>query len=163
VIHNLVDSTDGFSRKTIGWLEALDQFQSKSDFTLLQSLLLVQKGTVEKALEILAGERIGLRIVKQTETKGIINRDSVLYGLYSGRQLVHAHSKIKTDLLPERVNSMIRKGHVGIGRVIEHCQLEIYMLIIETGHDKLTAHPFRIYRIKHKNKMAIEIRETLLI
>ena len=135
----------------------------KNDFTLIQRILLAQKGTIENVLCILAGEKIGVRVISQSETNGIISRKSILYGIESNIQLIEAISQINSKALPEHIVDKIRAKVAGIGKIIDEKQLETYIRINRVGMDERTNLPFRRYLIFHDHKPAIKILERILI
>jgi len=128
---------------------------------VFRELLFAQKGTVEAVLRILADEEIGVKVISQTEDRGTIIRDSVLFGRSSGVNMVQAHSLVDTRALPREVILMIRSKEMGIGTILEKSRLETYYDIYSVGHED--GLPSRRYKIWHENKAVFEIKEKILV
>ena len=129
--------------------------------TAFRGLLFAQKGTVEAVLRILADEEIGVKVISQREDGGTIVRDSVLFGLSSGVNMVEAHSLVDTSALSGEVILMIRSKQMGIGKILEKSRLETYYDIVSVGHED--GLPCRRYKIWHDRKAVFEITEKILV
>jgi chorismate-pyruvate lyase len=144
-------------------LRKIGELERRSGITLEtpQKILLAETGTVEQLLSILVGSDIKVRIVEQKEQRGVITRKSII-AAESGRVLLEANSRIITRSLPPAIVKQIRSQRKGIGSIIQNTGLETSRRITDIGYDPKSMHIFRRYKIMHKKKTAIEIKEVFL-
>lgn len=144
-------------------LRKISELERRSGITLEtpQKILLAETGTVEQLLSILVGSDIKVRIVEQKEQRGVIARKSII-ATESGRVLLEANSRIITRSLPPAIVKQIRSQRKGIGSIIQNTGLETSRRITDIGYDPKSMHIFRRYKIMHKKKTAIEIKEVFL-
>ncbi len=144
-------------------LRKIEELERRSNITLEtpQKILLAETGTVEQLLSILVGSDIKVRIVDQKERRGVITRRSVIT-TESGRALLEANSRIVTRSLPLTIVKQIRSQRKGIGSIIQITGLETSRKITDIGYDPKSMHLFRRYKIIHKKKTAVEIKEVFL-
>jgi len=144
-------------------LRKIEELERRSGIFLRtpQKILLAETGTVEQILSVLVGSDITVRTVEQRERRGVITRKSVLTTT-SGRVLLEANSKIMTRGLPPEIVRQIRSQRKGIGSIIQNTGLETSRKITDIGYDPKSGHLFRRYKITHKKKTVIEIREVFL-
>jgi chorismate-pyruvate lyase len=144
-------------------LRKIGELERRSGISLEtpQKILLAETGTVEQLLSILFGSDIRVRIVDQKERGGVITRKSVLTTSF-GRALLEADSKIMTRALPPEIVKQIRGRRKGIGSIIQNTGLETSRKITGIGYDPKSRHLFRRYKIVHKKKTVIEIKEVFL-
>jgi chorismate-pyruvate lyase len=128
--------------------------------TIAQKLLLAETGTVEQVLRMLTGSPVHVRVIGQSEEKGIIRRKVMLLS-DSGEVLIKASSKIYCRNLPPAVIEKIRRKKAGIGTIISDSDLEVFRKITKMGvKDGM---PYRKYRISYRKKIAFEINEEILL
>jgi chorismate-pyruvate lyase len=146
-----------------GMLSKIGELERRSGIILEtpQKILLAETGTVEQLLSILVGSDIKVRIVEQKEKKGVIARKSLIT-TESGRVLLEANSRIMTRSLPPAVVKQIRDQRKGIGSIIKDTGLETSRRITDIGYDPKKMHLFRRYKIIHKKKTVIEIKEAFV-
>jgi chorismate-pyruvate lyase len=129
--------------------------------SLPQKLLLAETGTVEQILSILVHAPVQVNVVKQTAVDGIVSRKVEISKKGSGRPLILARSKIYRKNLPARVVRDIMQEKSGIGTILHNAGIETHRRLVRFGLDG--GHPYRIYRIIHRGKIAFEIREDIMI
>ena len=146
-----------------GMIATFDELEKKTGLRLEipQKILLAEVGTVEQVLSLLASESVGVKIVEQKESRGIISRKSTI-NTGSGRTLVMAQSKIFTRNIPRKVAALIRDRNHGIGTIIQSLELETFRKITEIGYDPHTTNFFRKYKITIGRKVGFEIREEFV-
>lgn len=144
-------------------LRKIEELERRSGITLEtpQKILLAETGTVEQLLSILVGSDIKVKIVEQKERRGVITRNSLITTV-SGRVLLEANSRIITQGLPSEILKLIRSQSKGIGSIIQNTGLETSRRITDIGYDPKSMHVFRKYKILHKKKTAVEIKEVFL-
>ena len=146
-------------------LQRIAELESRSGtkLSLPQKILLAETGTIEQVLSILTGSPVSVRVVQQKESMRIITRESVIVSKDTGKVLIHAYSKVFPSSLPPKARSQIKQKQAGIGSIIYSLHLETFRKIIEVGYDPRNMSVFRRYQIIHKNKVAFEIKEELLL
>ncbi len=144
-------------------LRKIEELERRSGISIEtpQKILLAETGTVEQLLSVLVGSDIRVRIIDQKERRGVITRKSVLTTA-SGRVLLEANSKIITRGLPPAMVKQIRSQRKGIGSIIQNTGLETSRRITGIGYDPKSMHLFRRYKITHKKKTVIDIKEVFL-
>ena len=146
-----------------GMIATFDELEKKTGLRLEipQKVLLAEVGTLEQVLSLLASESVGVKIVEQKESRGVISRKSTII-TGSGRTLVKAQSKIFTRNIPRKLVELIRARNYGIGTIIQSLELETFRKITEIGYDPHTASLFRKYKITIGRKVGFEIREEFV-
>lgn len=129
--------------------------------SLPQKLLLAETGTVEQVLSILVKAPVQVSVVEQTAANGIIKRKVAISKKGSGRPLILARSKIYAKNLPAGIIRGIMQEKSGIGTILHNTGLETHRRLVRFGLDD--GHPYRIYQIIHRGKVAFEIREDIMI
>lgn len=159
----MVGAIHGKSDYGSSMLRKIGELERRSGITLEtpQKILLAETGTVEQLLSILVDSDIIVKIVDQKERNGVIVRKSIIT-TESGRVLLEANSRIFTRSLPSKVVRLINSQRKGIGSIIQSTGLETSRRIIDIGYDPKSMHLFRRYKILHKKKTAIEIKEVFL-
>jgi chorismate-pyruvate lyase len=144
-------------------LDRFGELEKKSGIRLKtrQKLLLAETGTLEQALSILTQENIVVKVIEQSEKRGIISRKSVI-STGSGKVLVNAQSKIFARALPPSALQLIRSREVGIGSIIQQLELETIRKITQIGYDPGSKNLFRKYQIILGKRVGFEIREEFL-
>lgn len=144
-------------------LRKIEELERRTGISLEtpQKILLAETGTVEQVLSVLVGSDIKVMIVGQKERRGVITRKSIITTA-SGRVLLEANSRIITRSLPSAIIRQIRSQRKGIGSIIQNTGLETSRRITNIGYDPKSMHLFRRYKIMHKKKTAIEIKEVFL-
>jgi chorismate-pyruvate lyase len=127
---------------------------------IAQKILLAEIGTVEQILSVLVGSKVSVEVTEQEEKTGIIGRKSYIT-TDSGKILVSARSRIFARNLPPKVVALIRARQMGIGTVIQTCNLETFRRITELGYNPRTKVLYRKYQIRHKNRVAFDIEEDI--
>lgn len=129
--------------------------------SLQQKLLLAETGTVEQVLSILVQAPVQVNVVRQTAVDGIVRRKVKISRKGSDRPLILARSKIYTKSLPAKVVRDIMQGKSGIGTILHNAGIETHREMVRFGLDD--GHPYRVYQITHRGKIAFEIREDIMV
>ncbi len=131
-----------------------------------QRLLLTLDGTFTTALEALAGEPLGVRVLGQHVAvvadddhelalwagAKVLERRVLLHGAVSGAPLAHGASRIVTHRLPRTVRDELSRGDVPIGLVLRRHEIETFRAPLSFGivpaSDEAAAHlgPGRVCR-----------------
>ena len=143
-------------------LEIISELENKLNIKLhlFEKVLLVETGTVEQILSILANSEIMVKILKQKETYELIEREVNIINKKTGKKLVYARSNIIPSNLPKEIIRQIRRKDVGIGSIITTSELETFRKILRIGYNSKTKSVFRIYQIIYKGKVGFEIKEV---
>ena len=143
-------------------LEIISELENKLNIKLhlFEKVLLVETGTVEQILSILANSEIMVKILKQKETYELIEREVNIINKKTGEKLVYARSNIIPSNLPKEIIRQIRRKDVGIGSIITTSELETFRKILRIGYNSKTKSVFRIYQIIYKGKVGFEIKEV---
>lgn len=128
--------------------------------TNAQKILLAETGTVEQVLSILTGSPVSVKVTLQVEKNEVIEREAVLTS-ESGEALIRARSMVHCKNLPHVVVEKIRRKKAGIGTVIFAARLETFRKITRMGIKDGV--PYRTYKIFYRGKVALEIREEVLL
>jgi chorismate-pyruvate lyase len=129
--------------------------------SLEQKILLAETGTVEQVLSILVQAPVQVRVVEQTAVDGIIKRKVAISKKNSGRPLILARSKIYAKSLPAKVVKDIMQEKSGIGTILHNAGIETHRKLVRFGFDG--GHPYRVYQITYRGRVAFEIREDIMI
>jgi chorismate-pyruvate lyase len=149
-----------------GILQKISELETRlgAKLSTTQKILLAETGTVEQVLSILTGSAVSVKVIRQKEeSKHVITRESVIVTKHRGRLLVRAYSKVFPSNLPPKARYLIKQKQTSIGSIIYNLRLETFRKIIEVGYDQRNKLAFRKYYIIHKNKVAFEIKEELLL
>lgn len=142
-------------------LKRINDLERKgATLTVAQKILLAETGTVEQVLSILTGSPVSVKVTRQAEKKGIMEREVVLTS-ESGEALIRARSRVYCRNLPQDVVAMIRRKKAGIGTAIFAARLETFRRITKMGMKDGV--PYRTYMIFYRGKTAFEIREEVLL
>ena len=141
----------------------LSELERRKDtiLSIEQKILLAETGTVEQVLSVLTGSAVEVRQIRQELIDDTIRRDVVIVSL-GGRPLVRARSMVYCKFLPAEIVSKLMQGQRGIGTIIQNAGLETCRRLVRFGLTPRN-HPYRVYRIIHRRKIAFEIREEILI
>lgn len=129
--------------------------------SLEQKILLAETGTVEQVLSILVQAPVHVSVTKQETSDGIIKREAVISRKDSNAPLIRARSKAYTASLPAKVVQGLLEKKGGIGTILHNAGLETRRRLVRFGFEK--GHPYRVYQIIHRGKVAFEIREDIMI
>jgi chorismate-pyruvate lyase len=145
-----------------GVLAMISQLEDRgAKLSLPQKLLLAETGTVEQVLSILVHSPVQVNVVRQTAVDGILRRRVEISKKGSGKPLILARSKIYRKNLPAKVVRDIMQEKSGIGTILHNAGIETHRRLVRFGLDD--GHPYRIYQITHRGKVAFEIREDIMI
>ena len=146
-------------------MQKIFELESKlgAKLSITQKILLAETGTVEQVLSILTDTAVSVKVVRQKESNHIITRESIIVSNNTGKLLVRAYSKVFLSNLPPKAQYLIKQKQASIGGIIYKLRLETFRKIIERGYDQGNKLAFRKYHIIHKNKVAFEIKEELLL
>jgi chorismate-pyruvate lyase len=142
-------------------LRRISDIGRKHALSLEQKILLAETGTVEQVLSIITGSSISVKVERQKDG-AVVTREVTLASQSAGRPLIRARSRIYCENLPAKVVGQIRQRKKGIGTIILQSRLETFRQVVRMGIN-LEGNPYRVYRILHKGKVALEIREDILI
>lgn len=143
-------------------LDMISRLESRgAKLSLEQKLLLAETGTVEQVLSILVQAPVQVSVVEQIAVNGIIKRKVAISKKDSDRPLILARSKVYTKSLPARIVQDIMQKKSGIGTILHNAGIETHRRLVRFGIDD--GHPYRIYQITHRGKVAFEIREDIMI
>jgi chorismate-pyruvate lyase len=151
--------TTDFGSSVLAMISRLEGRGAK--LSLPQKLLLAETGTVEQVLSILVQAPVQVSVVEQTAVNGIIKRKVAISKKGSDRPLIVARSKVYTKSLPTRIVWDIMQEKGGIGTILHNAGIETHRRLVRFGLDN--GHPYRVYRIIHRGKVAFEIREDIMI
>lgn len=126
-----------------------------------QKILLSEIGTVEQVLSILLDSPVDVRVRKQVEREGVIEREVILAREGSKDTLIRAVTRIDVHGLPSRVVNDIRSRKFGIGTIISKHGLETFRRIVEVGYDSKRKIVYRIYEILCKGGPRFRVREEI--
>ena len=139
----------------------LKELEKRSGIKLSRSqkIIIAEIGTVEQVLSILLDSPIKVKVKKQVEKAGIIEREVFLAKEGSQDDLIRAVTQIDTEGLPSNVINDIKSGKLGIGTIISRYGLETFRRIVEVGYDSRRKTVYRIYEILYKGQAKFRIRE----
>ena len=142
-------------------LDKISELESRSNLKLSvgAKLLLAETGTLEQTLSILCNSEIQVSVTKQKEEGNLIHRDVCILRKKTGETLVTAKSRFFVANLPRAMVDQLRKRNLGIGSIITRNQIETFRKIVKIGYNSNSNSVFRIYKIIHHGKVAIEIKE----
>ena len=134
--------------------------------------LLVTDGTVTKLIEAYFWEPVAVDTLRQdfVTTRAaipwvgtdagdqVLEREASLRGADSGQTYAHAHSLIRTELIPEHFRQALIDREIGIGVLIRDSGLESYREVMEVGLEPGAV--FRTYRIIIAGEPVILITES---
>lgn len=147
-----------FGASALGRITDLER--KGATLTVAQKILLAETGTVEQVLSILTGSPVSVKVTRQEEKKGVIEREVVLTS-ESGDVLIRAYSRVHCKNLPQAVVAKLRRKKAGIGTAIFAAGLETFRKITKMGIKDGV--PYRTYEIFYRGKVAFEIREEVLL
>ncbi len=143
-------------------LAMISKLESRgAGLSLEQKILLAETGTVEQVLSILVQAPVQVRVVKQTAVDSVIKREVAICKKDSDRPLIRAQSKAYPKNLPARVVQGIMQKKSGIGTILHNAGLETHRRLMRFGFSD--GHPYRVYQITHRGRVAFEIREDIMI
>jgi len=99
-----------------------------------------------------------VRVISQTEIKGVILRKSTIHSS-TNKILARANSKIYSKYLPSKILSQIRERKIGIGKIFLCHKLDIFKSITEIGYVQRVG-IFKNYSLYHDHNLICTITEN---
>lgn len=128
-----------------------------------EKILLINNGTTEQFLQILANSLTKIIIMQQIEKNNIITRKINIITKDQGKILAVANSIIYLENLPNKIKYEIRKGEKGIGMIILENKLETYKRITEIGYNSKDNYISRKYKLLSGKHTISKVIENFLI
>lgn len=132
------------------------------EFSFQEKIFLVNLGTTQQLLEILANSQTYVRVTKQLEMADVIKRNVEILAKRKGDVLVLATAKIYKNELPQKVVEEIRSRNNGIGVILSRHHLWTHRNIKRIGYDTDRSGLFRNYELLYNKHVAADISEILL-
>lgn len=149
-----IDNLQSLTNEDLSRLETI----AKKEFNLAQRILLVDLGNTQELLEIINKTKTKVRVISQTEIKGVIVRKSTIHSS-TNKILAHANSKIYCKYLPSKILSQIRESKIGIGKIFLCHKLDIFKSITEIGYVP-GVRIFKNYSLYHDHNLICTITEN---
>lgn len=144
-------------------LKGLDKIEAikGSQLSLIEKILLVETGSIEKMLSIMVNSEVNIKVVYQAECGNMIKREIIMDLKCNSNHMLYAKSIIYTNTLPSILVEKIKEKKSGIGKIISQLHLETFRQITHLGYE--SGNPSRFYNILYKGDLSIRIKETFLI
>jgi hypothetical protein len=149
-----IDSLQSLTNKDLSRLETI----ANKKFNLAQRILLVDLGNTQVLLEVMNKTKTTVRVISQTEIKGVILRKSTIHSS-TNKILARANSKIYSKYLPSKILSQIRERKIGIGKIFLCHKLDIFKSITEIGYVQRVG-IFKNYSLYHDHNLICTITEN---
>jgi hypothetical protein len=149
-----IDSLQSLTNKDLSRLETI----ANNKFNLAQRILLVDLGNTQVLLEVMNKTKTTVRVISQTEIKGVILRKSTIHSS-TNKILARANSKIYSKYLPSKILSQIRERKIGIGKIFLCHKLDIFKSITEIGYVQRVG-IFKNYSLYHDHNLICTITEN---
>ena len=149
-----IDSLQSLTNKDLSRLETI----ANKKFNLAQRILLVDLGNTQVLLEVMNKTKTTVRVISQTEIKGVILRKSTIHSS-TNKTLARANSKIYSKYLPSKILSQIRERKIGIGKIFLCHKLDIFKSITEIGYVQRVG-IFKNYSLYHDHNLICTITEN---
>ena len=149
-----IDSLQSLTNKDLSRLETI----ANKKFNLAQRILLVDLGNTQVLLEVMNKTKTTVRVISQTEIKGVILRKSTIHSSTT-KILARANSKIYSKYLPSKILSQIRERKIGIGKIFLCHKLDIFKSITEIGYVQRVG-IFKNYSLYHDHNLICTITEN---
>src|SRR6185295_4315902 len=132
-----IDSLQSLTNKDLSRLETI----ANKKFNLAQRILLVDLGNTQVLLEVMNKTKTTVRVISQTEIKGVILRKSTI------------HSSTN------KILAQIRERKIGIGKIFLCHKLDIFKSITEIGYVQRVG-IFKNYSLYHDHNLICTITEN---
>ena len=149
-----IDSLQSLTNKDLSRLETI----ANKKFNLAQRILLVDLGNTQVLLEVMNKTKTTVRVISQTEIKGVILRKSTIHSS-TNKILARANSKIYSKYLPSKILSQILERKIGIGKIFLCHKLDIFKSITEIGYVQRVG-IFKNYSLYHDHNLICTITEN---
>lgn len=149
-----IDNLQSLTNEDVSRLETI----ANKEFNLAQRILLVDLGNTQELLEVINKTKTKVRVISQTEIKGVIVRKSTIHSS-TNKILAHANSKIYCKYLPSKILSQIRERKIGIGKIFLCHKLDIFKSITEIGYVP-GVRIFKNYSLYHDDNLICTITEN---
>lgn len=159
--HLITIDLDGLTYVTPDNIRALET-KCGHKFTFEEKIFLINVGTTQQFLEILADSQTYLRVTKQFERANFIKRNVEILEKKKNDVLALASSKIYKNELPRSVVEEVRSRNNGIGVILLKHHLWTHRKIKKIGYDKDKPGLFRNYELLYNKHVAADISEILL-
>jgi len=146
-------------------MRTISELEEKSNlkFSVTKKILLAETGIFEQVLSILSGGETIVKVLRQTEGREVISREAHIISKNDGKTIVKARSYFFVRNLPKKFVNKVRGRQRGIGSIILEYELETFRKIIKIGYDSNSDTIFREYYILYKSRVAIHVKENLMI
>jgi len=146
-------------------MQMISRLEEKSNlkFSITRKILLAETGIFEQVLSVLSGGGTIVKVLSQTERREVISRKAHIISKNDGKTIVRASSYFFVRNLPKKFVNSVRRRKRGIGSIIIEYELETFRKIIKIGYDSNSDTIFKEYYILFKGKVAIHVKEYLMI